>query len=146
VNAVLRRAKSRHLGSFEADPADFSRDTPFLEIASRLDAGGVPLGFPPRVAPTMLPSAAPSSHGVFRCGAPGTVCPHWFGQFGVGAGSPTSSSATEQPASGEGEKVVLGGRASVHELPNMVTHREKLRAIHAADDITDNGCQYTCCC
>jgi len=30
VNAVLRLAKSRHLGSFEADPADFSRETPFL--------------------------------------------------------------------------------------------------------------------
>ena len=38
------------------------------------------------------------------------------------------------------------GRASLHELPNMATHREKLRAIHAADDITNDGCQYACRC
>ena len=71
-------------------------------------------------------------------------CPRRFGQFGVGGGSPTFSSATRQPASAEGENVVLEGRPSLHELPNMATHREKLRAIHAADDITDDGCQYAC--
>jgi hypothetical protein len=62
------------------------------------------------------------------------------------AGSPTSSSAASTPQSGEGENVVFEGRPSLHELPNIATHREKLRAIHAADDITDDGCQYACRC
>ena len=52
----------------------------------------------------------------------------------------------QHPASGEGENVVFEGRPSLHELPNIATHREKLRAIHAADDITDDGCQYACRC
>jgi len=49
-----------------------------------------------------------------------------------------------QLSSGEGENVLSKGRGSLQELPNMATHREKLRAIHAADDITDNGCQHRC--
>ena len=33
---------------------------------------------------------------------------------------------------------------SLHELPHMATDGEKLRPIHAAEDITDHGCQYPC--
>jgi len=54
--------------------------------------------------------------------------------------------AMPRPAmqSGEGQSLVQGG-GSLHELPNIAAHGEKLRVIHAADDVTDDGCQHPCC-
>jgi hypothetical protein len=105
VNAVLRRAKSRHLGSFEADPADFSRDTPFLEIACRLDAGSLPLALLQLccpASPLAVMAAVILVSGAVHQGPPARV---GSSSPVSAAGSPTFSSATKQPASGEGEKV-----------------------------------------
>ena len=120
--------------------ADFSCETPFLEITRRLDAASLPLALlqlycsASSLAPWWRWPWGAVHQGPSERVASGSSVP--------AAGSPTSSSATKQPISGEDENVVLKGPASLHELPNMAAHREKLRAIHAADDITDNGCQY----
>jgi hypothetical protein len=61
-----------------------SRDTPFLEIACRVDAGSLPLALLQLCCPAS--SLAATAAVALGCRAPGTVCPRRFGQLGVGGG------------------------------------------------------------
>ena len=132
------------LGKCAAQPGqqDSSRETPFLEIACRLDAGSLPLALLQLCCPAS--SLAATAAVALGCRAPGTVCPRRFGQFGVGGGFSYFFQCDQATRKRRGREGCIRGPASLHELPNMATHREKLRAIHAADDITDHGCQYPC--
>lgn len=39
---------------------------------------------------------------------------------------------------------VVQGGGLLHEVPNIATHEKKLRVIHTAYDVTDDGCEYPC--
>src|ERR1039458_1808322 len=122
--------------------ADFSCKTPFLEIARRLDAASLPSRCSNCVArrrPWQPRRRWP--WGAVRQGPSARV---GSGSSGVGGGFSyffLCDQATCKRRRREGD--IRGPSSlSLHELPNMATHREKLRAVHTADDITDNGCQY----
>ena len=63
--------------------ADFSCETPFLEITRRLDAASLPLALLQLCCPA---SSLAATAAVGGCRAPGTVCPRSFGQLDAGGG------------------------------------------------------------
>ena len=77
-------AGRRRRGRESASPRDHSCETPFLEIACRLDAEGLPLALLQLCCPAS--SLAATAAVALGCRAPGTVCPRRFGQFGAGGG------------------------------------------------------------